>query len=110
MVAPAEVSGLMVAFETANGEILNTGADSFTNGRWTHLAGTWNDTVKRIFVDGMPVEEAGVAMDFDTRDLLIGADEDLPDLVIPFLGALDEIRIYGRELDGNEIAELAQGS
>jgi len=50
-----------------------------------------------------------VTMDYDSRDVLLGGDADAGELVIPFAGALDEIRVYGRELSAVEIADEAGG-
>ena len=97
-----------LGFETAAGEILRSGNGPLMRSRWTHVAGTWNQASKTIYIDGDEVASApaGVTYD-DDHDLLIGADEDMAELVIPFTGALDEIRVYGRELSAAEIADLA---
>jgi len=102
--------GVRIGFETAGGEVLYADVGLLASHRWEHVAVTWNETTKRIYIDGDAVAEAAVEMDFDGRDVLIGADEDLPAVVIPFAGAIDEIRVYGRELLPEEIATLAEQS
>jgi hypothetical protein len=80
--------------------ILNTG-------QWYHVAGTWDGAVVRIYVDGVldndpPGSHTGT-IGTDTRPLYIGGRDGAD----PFNGILDDVRVYGRALSPEEIAELA---
>jgi large repetitive protein len=70
---------------------------------WVHLAGTWDGTSKRFYVDGALQFELAFAVDFDDSDFLIGGDENGGAPALMFSG-----RIYDRALDGSELLELFQ--
>ena len=91
-----------VGFETGGDAVLRT-TSAFEQERWTHLAVTWTPSRRRIYVNGDMKAEGAVAvtMDYDSRDVLLGGDADA--------GALDEIRVYGREFSAVEIADEAGG-
>lgn len=75
---------------------------------WFHLAGTYDGQTVTLFVDGEPVlsrPELG-PVNFDTADVLIGADADSGDLRNFFGGTIDDIRIYRRALTDQEIADV----
>ncbi|WP_152204327.1 LamG-like jellyroll fold domain-containing protein, partial [Georgenia thermotolerans] len=73
---------------------------------WVHLAGTYDGTRMRIFVDG--VEQASVAgpaaVGVNNLALGLGAE---PGGRAPFRGGLDEVRLYDRALGAEDIARLA---
>ena len=48
-----------------------------------------------------------MSMIYDTQPILIGADLDMASPVNHWVGALDDLRIYNRALDAQEIAALA---
>jgi hypothetical protein len=75
---------------------------------WVHLAGTWDGASKRFYVNGGFRFEVAFVVGFDGSDFLIGGDENdgAPDLM--FGGRVDDIRIYDRALDGQEILDLFQ--
>jgi hypothetical protein len=77
-------------------------------GSWVHLAGTWDGATKRFYVDGVLVSELPFVVSFDGSDVVIGGDENngAPDLI--FDSSIDEVRVYNRALDENEILELVQ--
>ncbi|MEM6294543.1 MAG: LamG domain-containing protein [Myxococcota bacterium] len=80
---------------------------------WTHLCGVWDGELMRLYVDGEQVGVTAVesAPSYDGRPLLIGADIDnaVEDLYFP--GNLDEVRVYNRALEPDEVSKLfAQGS
>jgi hypothetical protein len=77
---------------------------------WKHLASVFHPgTAVEVYVDGalVGVTEAGVpdAATDDGAELRIGARGDGQFF---FIGAVDEVRIYGRALSGAEIATLAK--
>ncbi len=83
---------------------------SVTYGPWIHLAGTWDGRSKRFYVDGRLVGTRAQSLTFDRSEIIIGADLGVAptrNLVIPFRGIIDEVRIYDRALDAAEVAALA---
>jgi hypothetical protein len=88
-------------------------------GEWVHLAGTYDgdsNTVKG-YVNARLIEsrkdanfvEGGLTLSQDTNDLAIGARSDTTTAAKgdPFIGSIDEVRIYNYALDPNEIKWLA---
>lgn len=75
---------------------------------WTHVAGTWDGVVMRLYVDGVLVgeTEAG-ALAQDEHGVTIGGGVDFREDANFFEGALDDVRIYRRALLEDEIAALA---
>jgi hypothetical protein len=82
------------------------------DGAWHHVAGTYDGSFVRLFVDGAEVG-AGTASTlgvgyglFSTNDLFAGAYNDCGG-ANNFTGALDELRIWSRALGAAEIAASA---
>ena len=75
---------------------------------WMHLATTIGPEGAANYVDGVLVGQADpIALGYDMRDLLFGADIDDGTQMHTFVGHLDELRIYARALEPEEIAALA---
>ncbi|MCP4538967.1 MAG: hypothetical protein GY832_17670, partial [Chloroflexi bacterium] len=75
-------------------------------GGWQHVAGTYDSSVMRLYLDGSEVgtlSYTGVVSAGNGVHLSAGGSESLD-------GKLDDIRIYNRALSANEIALLASGS
>ena len=79
-----------------------------TDGYWHQVGVIWDGSYRTLYVDGVVVAE-------DTQDDLEISDNDLyfgtgkimePDTF--FAGLIDDIRIYSRSLNAEEIAELAK--
>jgi len=78
-------------------------------GRWTHIACVAGATSMRFFVDGVLVAElsATTSLSTDATDpSLIGANS--PTGNDNFIGAIDVLQIYNRELDADAICWAAQ--
>jgi hypothetical protein len=88
-------------------------------GEWIHLAGTYDgdsNTVK-AYVNAELIDsrkdanfvEGGLTLSQDTNDLAIGAQPETTKASKgdPFIGSIDEVRVYNYALDANEIAWLA---
>lgn len=92
---------------------VNTKAAVYKPGEWTHLFVTYNGSGKaagvRIYVNGKPAE-----LDL-THDTLVGTIRTNKTAALarrtpggaPFKGALDEVRVYSRELSAVDVAQLA---
>ncbi|EDY22356.1 PKD domain containing protein [Chthoniobacter flavus Ellin428] len=97
--------------ETGNG---SAGGDAFTNtgvftfDQWNHVAVTVDRSTgtAAIYVNGVDMTaDASVRNDFPTnQQLLLGR---MTDGGSPLLGALDDVRIYGRALTLDDVRELS---
>ena len=69
---------------------------------WTHLAGTYDGAVLRLFVNGVEVANIPVSgpMPTSTGPLRIGGNSLWKEF---FKGRIDEVRIYNRALSPAEI-------
>lgn len=72
---------------------------------WTHVAGTWDGTTARVYVNGVQAASvAAASLPSNTLALRIGADNTGASR---FAGAIDEVAVYGRALSAAEITALA---
>jgi hypothetical protein len=74
---------------------------------WHHVAGTWDGTTKRLYVDGVMVTSVAATLTYDTGDIVLGADINGGAFALFWDGVLDDVRVYDRALDAAEIAALA---
>lgn len=75
---------------------------------WQHVAAVWTGALAVLYVDGIERDSAAVNdVVFDSNPSVIGADINNGAPGGHWLGALDEIRIYGRPLTAAEVAVLA---
>jgi hypothetical protein len=102
-------------------EVMNTQHFSFSGGSvhyldggaaisidaWHHVAGTWDGTTKRLYVDGLLLASVAATISYDTGEILIGADNNGGTILYYWDGKLDEIRVYNRALSAAEIGTLA---
>jgi hypothetical protein len=81
-------------------------------GVWTHVAATWTGSELEMFVDGVSVGSMpSMFFEEDEHDVYVGCDDDVPVGITHFFhGSLDDVRMYSRVLDKDEIAELAAPS
>jgi hypothetical protein len=83
--------------------------DTLERGEWVHLAGTYDGSLVKCYIDGQVVgdndQAIAIALSQDTNDLAIGNRPDANDR--PFKGTIDEVRVYGRALSAAEVAWLA---
>ena len=77
-------------------------------GKWTHVAITYQASMTRLYLDGLPAGQMNATMTFDDNPVIIGADQDAGTIVSNEICVLDDVRIYRRVLDASEIAELAR--
>ena len=84
--------------------------DPLPLGEWVHLVGTWDGEGMGLYIDGalLGIAPAPVVA-FDAQPVLFGCDDD-HDQAGPnglLEGALDDVRVYARVLDAEDIAALA---
>jgi hypothetical protein len=76
---------------------------------WYSIVVTFDDTNYRVYVDGVlkstaSVTSPGTPIGNSTDSLVIGFDTwELPTYPYPFKGIIDDIRLYNRVLDSNEV-------
>jgi len=83
-------------------------------GVWTHIAGVYDGTIARLYVNG--VEKATHALtgvfEPDTTPIILGGNGNdatgVPNELVP--GRIDELMLYARALSAAEIGRLAAGA
>jgi len=87
----------------------DSGDDAVDQGEWTHLAGTYDGSIVKCYVNGRVVatndEAIAIALSQDPNDLGIGnrpCDEEHP-----FEGTIDDVRVYNYALSQAKVAWLA---
>lgn len=76
-------------------------------GQWVHVAGTCDGAVVRVYMDGVlagSLERTG-AIKTNSYPLMLGSYEE--NHAAHFKGLLDEVRLYKRALNADEISRLA---
>jgi sialidase-1 len=77
-------------------------------GRWYHLSATFDGEKLRSYTDGLPVstiDVSGVA-DHERAALVFGKHATR---AAYFSGSIDDVRVYGRPLSDQDVADLAAG-
>ena len=106
--------GLSFFLNSSAQVVLNASSgQNWNDGLWHHVAGTWDGSTARIYVDGTQRSSTtnasfGAIMN-TTRTFRIGADSYSSANYFP--GAIDEVSIYSRALSSSEVAAIyAAGS
>ncbi len=78
-------------------------SDVLMERQWHHIAGTWDGTTQRLYLDGVEIDSQtpGGVLTVDFLGVNIGSSSS------PINGLLDDVRIYRCALDPTEIAALA---
>jgi hypothetical protein len=82
-------------------------------GTWTHVAGTYDGAVARLYVNGVEAANAALTgrIAADTTPVILGGngndDSGIPSELFP--GRIDELMLYARALSAPEIAQIAAG-
>ena len=79
-------------------------------GEWDHLAGTYTDKNHKFYVNGEFIGEENFEIDVNpNEEFLIGAGgNERPTHTYLFKGIIDEVRLYNRVLDADEIAAVME--
>ena len=87
-----------------------TGNTTLSLNTWVHVAGTWDGTNARIYVNGVADASAlakAAPIGTDTRAVYLGGRIGSTDITE---GTLDDVRFYNRPLTPGEIAALAKAT
>lgn len=76
-------------------------------GTWAHLCGTWDGSIKRLYVNGIEVLAEAAAVEIDSGPIVIGGDLNAGAPGLTLAGQIDEVRIYDRPLSEAAIGALA---
>ena len=86
---------------------LATSTTDVLDGRWHHVAGTWDGALLRIFVDSVQQDQAALTTPFNnTRPVNLGYSWGGGTPSRFFRGKVDELALYNRALAANEIAAI----
>jgi hypothetical protein len=98
------VTGAKPEFELSIGNTRTTvtGSDAVGTNTWTHVAGTYDGSNMKVYVNGQLKGTRAVtgAINTNTMPIYIGQNGNTDGF---FAGKLDEVRIYNRALSGSEI-------
>jgi hypothetical protein len=94
-----------------NAHVVGNGA--VPQGRWVHVAVTYDLQFVRLYVDGMPVGAGPyqMAIPVDTTAIVIGGLEQSSGTVATkFTGMIDDLTMYSRALAALDVSDLATGA
>jgi hypothetical protein len=81
---------------------------------WVHLAGTYDGTTARLYVNGVEVNSAAESGPFaaETNPVVLGGNGNTSTRAVSEMipGKLDEVMLYRRALSGDEIARIEGGA
>ena len=103
---------LFITTTTAGQQVIG-GPPTFPQQTWVHLAGTYDGSQIRLYVNGAQVNSQAVTGSFAAETnpvILSGNGNTASHTVSEFVpGQLDQVMLYRRALGADEIAELAAG-
>jgi len=99
---------------TTGGKKVIGGPTTFPQQTWVHLAGTYDGSQSRLYVNGVQVVSQAVSGPFarETNPVILSGNGNTDaHTVSEFVpGQLDEVMLYRRALGANEIVQLASGA
>jgi hypothetical protein len=108
-----EVPAMWLKTESIN--MLLQGPTAVPRQTWVHIAGTYDGTMARLYVDGQLVDSQAMVGPFlpATTPLILGANGNgagAASVSERFPGRIDEIMLYKRALSAAEIAQIYDGA
>ena len=73
--------------------------------QWTHVAYVWNGSASTLYINGQAVQTNNVAPPATGQGLGVGGEIGGPS---PWLGLIDDVRVYSKALTTTELGELAK--
>lgn len=102
----------LIVASNQNGTFSCAAASAPALGTWAHVAGTWDGSTGRLYVDGQEVCNFARAVTLvpDVTPLVLGGNANIADDAAQelFAGLLDEMVMYQRALTPAEVAALAR--
>ena len=97
-------------FWTGDGSWVSVQGPKVNLGDWDHLTGTYADGIQKFYVNGEFVGEKNSKIILNTKqEFLIGAGgNEIAAHQYLFKGRIDEVRVYDRALDEDEIAAVME--
>jgi hypothetical protein len=108
-----EVPAMWLKTESIN--MLLQGPTAVPRQTWVHIAGTYDGTMARLYVNGQQVDSLAMTGPFlpDTTPLILGGNGNgavAGGVSERFPGRIDEIMLYKRALSASEIAQIYDGA
>jgi len=110
----AQQQAILFITTPASGQVVLGGPMTFPQQTWVHLAGTYDGSQARLFVDGVQVDSKPVSGPFaaETNPLVLsgngnGRNQAISELVP---GRLDDVMLYRRALGADEIGRIRSGA
>ncbi|MBL4689331.1 MAG: LamG domain-containing protein [Nannocystaceae bacterium] len=103
-----DISELVFEIVTVDGDQRLVATPSAGKGERMHIVAVWSPEMMALYIDGeLQVSEPSSPMGLDDGSVYVGGDldDEIPDNF--FGGAVDDVRVYRRVLDPDEIAALA---
>lgn len=102
-----EFTGGSLSFTSSGGSSQNFDTIAApATGAWHFVVASWSGTSKKLYLDGTLRLTVARTISFDARGLVIGGDYNSGSFVLPFLGFIDEVRLYNRALTDSEVTQL----
>lgn len=78
-------------------------------GAWHHIAMVWDSTTVTLYVDGTVADSEPFELGYSSNALILGANFDSAGVGLAgfLVGALDDFRVYSRQLTAAELQPLA---
>jgi hypothetical protein len=103
---------IFITTTTAGQQVIG-GPPTFPQQTWVHLAGTYDGSQIRLYVNGAEVATGAATGPFaaETNPVILSGNGNTDSHTISEFvpGQLDQVMLYGRALGANEIAQLAAG-
>jgi hypothetical protein len=108
-----EVPAMWLKTETTN--FLLQGPTAVERQTWVHIAGTYDGTIARLYVDGQEVDSQALTgrLIADTTPVILGGNGNgagSANVTERFPGRIDEIMLYRRALSAAEIEQIHNGA
>ncbi|GEM_PF-3174863 len=97
------MGGTQVRFGVISGTYLFDIPYGFVLNTWYHVAGIWNGTVARVYVNGDLIAERPAEGTFTNQDVDLAIGVDPNPLAHVFDGKIDEVKLYNSALSAEEI-------
>ena len=95
----------LTIYSLENGQRSAMGSSDLRDGKWHHVAGRWDGETIKVYVDGSVVRSSNwsYGLTSSPAPLSIGARSEGWGGYMPFVGMIDEVRLYDRSLTIDEI-------